>query len=471
MTQVFISYSRKDLAFVERLAEDLKKAGLDVWYDISGLAGGSRWRSEIQKAIKDSQHIIVVLSPDSVESEWVEREFLFASNLKRKIIPLLYRPCELPMNYLDLNYIDVQGENYRQNFGELLEALSVKPIVGILPPTEPRKPSFSLKTGLITTIIVAFIGLICTISALLIGPVILATPSPEATEPVVTQPPVPSKTPVVISPTASNKWIAFNSSVAGNQDIYVVDTNGENLTQLTSSPTHERYPSWSPDGSELVFQTLEEAGMELAIVNIKTKAVRKLTENDCDDWGPVWSPDGNWIAFYSNCDGEKNAREIYKIRSDGGDRKQLTFTSGQNNWFPAWSNDGQKITFTSNRSGNYFIYTMNADGSNPVQLARGCVSYYSPDGNQILYGTYCNEADAIWLMNSDGSNQHAITEGRKCKNATWSPDGTKIVFQESQNATEGPFALYIMDLSNPSASNWFMLVGYDQNADSPVWQP
>ncbi len=123
MTQVFISYSRKDLPFVEQLVADLKVVGFDVWYDVSGIGGGSRWRVEIENAVRNSQYAIVVLSPDSMASEWVEREFLFASNLKRKIIPLYYRRCELPLYYLNLNYIDVQGENYRKNFDEILRAL------------------------------------------------------------------------------------------------------------------------------------------------------------------------------------------------------------------------------------------------------------------------------------------------------------------------------------------------------------
>lgn len=73
MTQVFISYSRKDLPFVKQLATDLKEAGLDVWYDISGLVGGVRWRVEIEKALRNSQFVLVVLSTDSITSEWVER--------------------------------------------------------------------------------------------------------------------------------------------------------------------------------------------------------------------------------------------------------------------------------------------------------------------------------------------------------------------------------------------------------------
>lgn len=163
MAQVFISYSRKDQPFVEQLAADLKNAGLVVWYDVSNLGGGSRWRIEIESAIRNSQFVVAVLSPDSIASEWVEREFLFASNLKRKIIPLMYRSCELPLNYLNLNYIDVQGKNYIQNFNELLKALSVDAAATTLPSSKIKKPSFKLKTEYV----VAIIGVI--IVAVLLG--------------------------------------------------------------------------------------------------------------------------------------------------------------------------------------------------------------------------------------------------------------------------------------------------------------
>ena len=114
MTQVFISYSRRDLAFVEGLAADLKASGLDVWYDLSGLGGGSRWSREIEKAIRDSQYVLVVLSPDSVVSKWVEEEFLYASELEKKIIPLFYKPCALPFGYRTLHFVDVQGSKYKR---------------------------------------------------------------------------------------------------------------------------------------------------------------------------------------------------------------------------------------------------------------------------------------------------------------------------------------------------------------------
>jgi serine/threonine protein kinase/Tol biopolymer transport system component len=280
--------------------------------------------------------------------------------------------------------------------------------------------------------------------------------------------PVPAVIPSPTRQPAGGKWIAFNSQRSGNADIYLVDINGNNLAQLTTSPAHDLYPSWSPDGRQIVYQTNEGGDQELAVIDIATKNVRKLTSNGCDDWGPSWSPDGVWIAYYSNCNGERN---IYKIRANGDDSQQLTFESGSYNWFPSWSPDGKKITFSSNRSGKYHIYVMNANGNNQQELAQGCVSYFSPDGTRILYGVYCNDTGDLWLVNADGSNQHPVTSDCECKNATWSPDGKSIVFEKSRSVSEGPFAIFIMSLDAPQDYNWIQIVGDDINGRSPVWQP
>ena len=123
MTQVFISYSRRDLSFVERLAKDLKAAGLEVWYDLAGLEVGMRWGREIQDALRSSRFFLVVISPHSTESEWVEREFLYAGMCNLKIIPVLYQTCEMPLWSLNLHYIDMTSGKYASKLPELLNAL------------------------------------------------------------------------------------------------------------------------------------------------------------------------------------------------------------------------------------------------------------------------------------------------------------------------------------------------------------
>ncbi len=129
MSQVFISYSRKDLEFVDRLANDLTTAGFKVWYDLSGLEAGSQWGNEIQKAIDASQFFLVVLSQNSVKSNWVEREFLRASDQGLKIIPILCQKCSLPLWSLNLHFIDMQGKNYSRKYQELLKLMGVQSTV------------------------------------------------------------------------------------------------------------------------------------------------------------------------------------------------------------------------------------------------------------------------------------------------------------------------------------------------------
>ena len=104
MTEVFISYSRKDLSFIEQLAADLEKAGFSVWYDLSDLDGGDHWAKEIQAAIDSSDVFVTVISPDSIISEWVSKEFIYASSNKKRIVPLLYRKCNLPLWLSDIHF-------------------------------------------------------------------------------------------------------------------------------------------------------------------------------------------------------------------------------------------------------------------------------------------------------------------------------------------------------------------------------
>jgi formylglycine-generating enzyme required for sulfatase activity len=249
MAQVFISYSRKDLPFVEHLAADLKEAGLDVWYDVSRLGGGSRWRIEIENALKKSQYVIVVLSPDSVTSEWVEREILFASNLKRKIIPLMYRQCDLPLNYVNLNYIDVRGENYAQNFNALLMALDLDATSSILPSPLPKKSSpDKSRTGYAALIGVGVLIVFALIFSLFIKAIFTPEPSPTVSMET-TQAPLPSipasmtlETNPPPSETLQSTVPSSSTEIPGVEGMVLVPegifTMGDNTRDIMEGPAH-----------------------------------------------------------------------------------------------------------------------------------------------------------------------------------------------------------------------------------------
>ena len=123
MQKIFISYSRKDIDFVRKLAGDLEKAGYDVWWDITDLRGGDDWVRQIPEAIRLSQFFLVVLTPDSVESEWVRKEYTQALSLRKKIIPIMLVAGTVPFALNTINFINFAGGEYADNYKKLLEAM------------------------------------------------------------------------------------------------------------------------------------------------------------------------------------------------------------------------------------------------------------------------------------------------------------------------------------------------------------
>jgi hypothetical protein len=123
MQKIFISYSRKDTDFVRKLAGDFEKAGYDVWWDITDLRGGDDWVRQIPTAIETSQFIVVVLSPNSIASEWVEKEYTQALSLRKKIIPIMLTPCNVPFSLNTINYVNFAVGEYEHNFKSILSAL------------------------------------------------------------------------------------------------------------------------------------------------------------------------------------------------------------------------------------------------------------------------------------------------------------------------------------------------------------
>ena len=87
MTQpyIFMSHSSHDRDFTTGLAERLQEAGLRCWVDVDDIPDGSTWMREIQKAVEGCGALLVVMSKDGRELEWVERETLLAMELRKPL--------------------------------------------------------------------------------------------------------------------------------------------------------------------------------------------------------------------------------------------------------------------------------------------------------------------------------------------------------------------------------------------------
>jgi len=156
-------------------------------------------------------------------------------------------------------------------------------------------------------------------------------------------------------------------------DVAMMRAGGTGVQILTDGSGNYGFPSWSPDGRQLVYRAAGNNRNGLFIVDIETRAVRALTSGSGHENFPSWSPKGDRIAFTSDRDGDY---EIYTIQPDGSDLQRLTHTAG-NDAHNAWSPDGEWIAFTSARGGfkdeaalhpynpqQYGdLYVMRADGS------------------------------------------------------------------------------------------------------------
>ncbi len=225
MENIFVSYSRKDMDFVRKLAGDLESAGYDVWWDIADLRGGDDWVRTIPDAIASSQHVIVVLTPNSVESEWVRREYTQALALRRKIVPIMLEACTVPFALNTINYVNFMAGEYADNFNNLSSALG---FTGEPPAVAPlEKPGSGVPFALrkyASLIIVGFILLLAFALIAIPSLVSAQTPTPTPT-PTLSPSGTPTGTPS-LTPTASATTTSSPTS-----------TSTQTVTPTKPSPT------------------------------------------------------------------------------------------------------------------------------------------------------------------------------------------------------------------------------------------
>ncbi len=125
---VFISYSSQDKEFAAHLARSLRRSGFDVWYDEWEISIGDSIVDKVFDGIKDSDCLVIVLSPVSVSSSWVKEELNTAvmrriSERNIRILPVLKDTCEIPSPLRHLRYADFRGTQ-EDAFHQLLESLA-----------------------------------------------------------------------------------------------------------------------------------------------------------------------------------------------------------------------------------------------------------------------------------------------------------------------------------------------------------
>lgn len=144
MRRVFVSYSRRNKNFAERLARDLSDAGLDVWIDFRQIHGGEVWREEIRRGLERSGILIACISPDAIRSEWVQFEINTSRELGKLVVPIMVTEAltelhEVPsLAWLqDVQFINFENR-YEEAFPQLLTALPGTRPVSVFDDIDPN---------------------------------------------------------------------------------------------------------------------------------------------------------------------------------------------------------------------------------------------------------------------------------------------------------------------------------------------
>ena len=124
--KVFISYSRKDSDFTRKLATSLSRQGADIWIDTEDIPAGVKWSNAVQDGLDTCTAMVLVVSPDSMDSTNVEDEWQYYHEHHKLIIPVLCRPTTIRYFQLKrIQYVDFVTQSYSDAYKQLTLANNV----------------------------------------------------------------------------------------------------------------------------------------------------------------------------------------------------------------------------------------------------------------------------------------------------------------------------------------------------------
>ena len=256
-------------------------------------------------------------------------------------------------------------------------------------------------------------------------------------------------------------------------------------------PVTDAYPTVSPDGKKMVFQSRRLGHGALFIANIDGTDLKVFLDAGESPAGAAWSPDGRHIAYAGTVGGDS---EIFIVDSDGRNRRRLTNIKADDS-HPAWSPDSSRIFFSSNRHtpdmslpfGRQWhdTFSMRTDGSDVRQHTRcRTVCTYpslSPDGRLLAYRKILPTPGMRWdhsvmpvdsevfVSNVDGTGERNLSNSPSYDGwPAFSPDGKWIAFSSNRAGPANTGHVFVVP---PQGGTPRQVTRGDWSNTTPRWTP
>lgn len=273
------------------------------------------------------------------------------------------------------------------------------------------------------------------------------------------------------------KIVFWCTNGGGSDNISIIGVDGTGVQQLTNSSGGNGDAVFSPDNSTIAFVSNRDGDPEIYKMNADGTNQTNITNmhgggmTKIGDLAPAWSPDGTRIAFVSDRSGSSN---IWAMNPDGSSLANLTGTSGPQNGNPKWSADGQWVYFNTNRDANYEIYKMGPLGGSLEDVTNssrdekdfdlaGDLSMMVLESNRLGTGVYFNiyseilSTGQLWQLSADLDKNNYRPR--------LSPDGTRVVFVTNEISKQNVRVMW----TDGSHKTWITSDLFWN--DAVAWQP
>ena len=457
----FISYSRTDTNQKQNIIKQLRARGINLWVDIENLVPGTpAWEREIERAIRSAAGIIVLLSPESNNSEWVRREISFAEQNDKVVFPVLIRGDEddsIPLRLSNHQRVDLR-QNYENGLDELAEALSEHlgiTVVNKQVKQETRLPFQLSREDLkkfALPALLSLLGLACIGGIFILGSFIRNTVSPQALTPT-----SPDVDPVI---TSTNAEVVPGDSLSGkivytcqvnksssSDQICIMNADGTEQHQLTESNDNQD-ASLAPTGQTVIFVSNQTGNYEIVEMDLTGKR-SQLTDFKGTLGLPAVSPDNQWIAFNNRVDGFD---QLWLMERNGIKQRMIYSLPGIAAVAPTWSPDSDQLLFAVGKDLARQLFIMDLNGREPRLLSDQIFTPGRTDWSiqgQIAYFIGETWKREVWTIYPDGTGMDQITRGGNAQSPSFSPGGRYIAYTGYTNVDgrdEFSCEIFIMDL-------------------------